>query len=379
MEKKLHQYLYKLLELNGSDLHLKAGSSVHMRIHGELHALKNELLNNEDMLNIAEIILSTPQYNTLIENKELDCSYRLENNKRFRVNFFYQVNGLSAVMRVIPENILTLDELNIPSIVNNLADLNNGLVLVTGTTGSGKSTTMAAMIDRINKTRRRHIVSIEDPVEYLHTEDKCLISQRSIGSSTHSFSNALRSALREDIDVILIGELRDLETVEIALHAANTGHLVIATVHTLDAKETISRILGIFPKEEQARVRMSLSFLLEGIVSQRLVGTKDGKRIPAVEIMLKTQRISELIADERDSEILEAIVNGKEIYGSQSFDQSLFDLYEEKKIGKYVALRNATNPSDMSLMIQGIGQASGSESSDFMPTEDNANIFELKS
>jgi len=366
MKEKFQQYLYKLIELNGSDLHLKAGSSVHMRVNGELLTIKNEKLNNEDLLSIAEIILSTPQYNTLMENKELDCSYNLEKHKRFRVNFFYQVNGLSVVLRVIPEKILSIDELQLPEIVKKLSDLNHGLILVTGTSGSGKSTTLAAIIDRINKTKRKHIISIEDPVEYLHTEDKCLISQRSVGTSTHSFANGLRAALREDIDVIFIGELRDLETVEIALHAANTGHLVVSTLHTLDAKETISRILGMFPKEEQARVRMTLSFLLEGVVSQRLVMTKGKERVPAVEVMMKTKRISELIAENRDDEILESIAKGKEVYGSQSFDQSLFELYSQNKIGKSVVLRNATNPSDMSLMLQGIRQASGHENVESM-------------
>jgi len=377
MKKKLEQYLYKLLELNGSDLHLKAGSFVHLRVNGDLLTLKNEKLNNEDLLEIAEIILSTPQYNALMENKELDCSYSLEGNKRFRVNFFYQVNGLSVVLRVIPEKILTIDELHLPEIVKKLADLNHGLLLVTGTSGSGKSTTLAAIIDRINKNKRKHIISIEDPVEYLHSEDKCLISQRSVGTSTHSFSNALRAALREDIDIIFIGELRDFETVEIALHAANTGHLVVSTLHTLDAKETISRILGMFPKEEQERVRMTLSFLLEGVVSQRLVVTKEGKRIPSVEVMMKTKRISELIATNRDDEILESISKGKEIYGSQSFDQSLLKLYTEQKIGKSVALKNATNPSDMSLNIQGIKRGSGQESVENI-REKKRSVFDLK-
>jgi twitching motility protein PilT len=377
MKEKFQQYLYKLIELEGSDLHLKAGSKVHLRINGELHTFGEEKLNNEDLLSIAEVILSTPQYNTLIEHKELDCSYNLENNKRFRVNFFYQIHGLSIVLRVIPEEILSIDALHLPEIVKKLADLDHGLVLVTGTSGSGKSTTLAAIIDRINKIKRKHIISIEDPVEYLHTEDKCLISQRSIGINTHSFANGLRAALREDIDIIFIGELRDLETVEIALHAANTGHLVVSTLHTLDAKETISRILGMFPKEEQNRVRMTLSFLLEGVISQRLVRTKENERVPAVEVMMKTKRISELIAENRDEEILETIEKGKEIYGSQSFDQSLFELYTQNKITKSVALRNATNPSDMSLLIQGIKKGSGYETMHNMK-QTKRNAFELK-
>jgi twitching motility protein PilT len=366
MKEKLQQYLHKLIEVNGSDLHLKAGSSVHMRVNGELLVVKDEKLNNEDLLSVAEIILSTPQYNALLEDRELDCSYSLDKTKRFRVNFFFQVNGLSVVLRVIPDKILSIEELNLPTVIHQLADLNHGLVLVTGTSGSGKSTTLAAIIDKINKTKRRHIVSIEDPVEYLHSEDKCLISQRSVGTSTHSFANGLRAALREDIDIIFIGELRDLETIEIALHAANTGHLVVSTLHTLDAKESISRIIAMFPQEEQSRIRMTLSFLLEGVISQRLVETRNGKRIPAIEIMLRTKRISELIAEHRDDEILESIAKGRDIYNSQSFDQSLFELYSENKISKAVAIRNATSPSDMSLMLQGITKASGYENKENM-------------
>lgn len=354
MKDRLKEYLYKLLEHNGSDLHLKAGSLAHMRINGELLALDGEKISNDNMLNVAEKILTTPQFNTLVESKELDCSYTLEKNKRFRVNFFYQVHGLSAVFRMIPEEILSIDELHLPGVVKDLADLDHGLVLVTGTSGSGKSTTMAAIIDRINKTRRKHIISIEDPVEYLHSEDQCLISQRSVGTNTLSFANGLRAALREDIDIIFIGELRDLDTVEIALHAANTGHLVVSTLHTLDAKESISRIIAMFPKEEQDRVRMTLSFVLEGVVSQRLVVGKDNTRLPAVEVMVKTKRISELIAENRDDEILDTIEKGKDIYKSQSFDQSLYELYVQNKIGKSVALRNASNTSDMHLVLEGI-------------------------
>ncbi len=377
MKNKLKHYLNKLLELNGSDLHLKAGSFVHMRINGELHAVKDEKLDNDNMLSIAEEILTPLEYDTLMKNQELDCAYVLDNTKRFRVNFFYQMNGLSAVLRVIPEEILSLAELHLPKVIEKLAELNHGLILVTGTSGSGKSTTLAALLDRINKTKRKHIISIEDPVEYMHKEHTCLISQRSVGSNTHSFANALKAALREDMDIIFIGELRDLETMEIALHAANTGHLVVATLHTLDAKETISRIIGMFPKEEQGRIRTTLSFILEAVISQRLVKTKEGERIPAVEILLKTKRISELIIENRDTEILESIEKGKEIYGSQSFDQSLFGLYSHGIIGKSIALRHATNPSDMSLKIQGIQKISGSDAKESIKRPIRG-IFDLK-
>ncbi len=378
MEKKLKKYLDYLIKHNGSDLHLKAGSNVHMRVEGELFALKEDKLSSEDMIKIAKEILTTPQYNQLVDDKELDCSYALNKTKRFRVNFFYQVGGLSAVLRSIPEKIFSIEELHLPEVVKDLADLPSGLVLVTGVTGSGKSTTLAAMLDRINKHRRKHIISIEDPVEYMHKEQKSLVSQRSIGTNTHSFANALRSALREDIDIIFIGELRDLETMEIVLHAANTGHLVFSTLHTLDAKESIGRIIAMFPNDEQERVRMTLSFVLEGVISQRLVKSKEGGRVPAVEVMKGTARIAELISEKRDSEILETIAKGKEIYGTQSFDQSLLDLYNDSKITREEALRNATSPSDISLMIQGIRQASGHESSKMTSTKVRNNVFDLK-
>ncbi|SFV56516.1 Twitching motility protein PilT [hydrothermal vent metagenome] len=378
MEKKLKKYLDYLIKHQGSDLHLKAGSNVYMRVNGELFALKEDKLTHDDMVAIAKDMLTTPQYNQLVESKELDCSYALDETKRFRVNFFYQVGGLSAALRAIPEKILSIDELHLPEVVKDLADLQSGLVLVTGVTGSGKSTTLAAMLDRINKSKRKHIISIEDPVEYMHKEQKSLVTQRAIGTNTHSFANALRSALREDIDIIFIGELRDLETMEIALHAANTGHLVFSTLHTLDAKESISRIIGMFPNEEQERIRMTLSFVLEGVISQRLVKDKEGGRVPAVEVMKGTARISELIVEKRDSEILEAIVKGKEIYGTQSFDQSLLDLYHSKKITQEEALRNATSPSDMSLAIQGIRQASGHENVKSITGKGRSNFFDLK-
>ncbi len=378
MKDRLHYCLEKLIDLNGSDLHLKSGSHVYIRVNGDLVSLVDDpKIKNEDMLNVAKVILSTPQYNELLENKELDCSYALSPTKRFRVNFFYQVKGLSAVLRVIPEEIPSIDTLHLPEVVKEFADLNHGLLLVTGVSGSGKSTTLAAILDRINKSKKKHIISIEDPVEYIHEDEMCLVSQRSIGTNTHSFSNALRSALREDIDIIFIGELRDAETAKIALHAANTGHLVVSTLHTLDAKETINRILGMFPKEEQDRVRTTLSFVLEGIISQRLVNTKEGERVPAVEVMKRTKRISELIAEKRDSEILESIIKGKDVYGTQSFDQSLIELYKAGYITKKMALKHATTPSDMNLMFQGITQAAGHETMNNLRTK-RKNYFDLK-
>jgi len=276
-------------------------------------------------------------------------------------------------MRIIPVKILTLEELSLPTIIADLADMHRGLILVTGVTGSGKSTTLAAMLDRINRTKKKHIITVEDPVEFVHKDRESLISQRGIGQDSLSFQNALKAALREDPDIILVGEMRDLETIEIALHAANTGHLVFSTLHTLDAKETINRVIGMFPEAEQNRIRMTLASVLEGVVSQRLVKTVDGKRAAAIEIMKRTPRIADLIATNRDYEILDTIEEGKEIYGSQSFDQALLDLFHMGKISEEVVLENATNASDMKLKLQGIGVESNGK-----VNNDVEDIFDLK-
>jgi len=377
MKERLKHYLDKLKEYGGSDLHLSAGAKIHIRINADLHILGNEKLTNEEMIEIAKKILPAGKYNELVEKEEFDCSYALYDGRRFRVNFFYQVDGLSAVIRNIPSNILSFDELHLPPVVKNLADLSHGLVLITGVTRSGKTTTLAAIIDRINQSRKKHIITIEDPIEYVHENKKSLVSQRAIGINTHSFSNALRAALREDIDVVMVGELRDLETVEMAIRAANTGHLVFATLHTHDAKESINRIIGMFPKGEQDHVRMTLSFVLEGVVSQRLIGTVDGGRTLAVEVMMKTGRIAELILENRDNEILEMMIRGKDIHGSQSFDQSLLDSYSQGKISKEEALKNATAPSDLKLMMEDIKQESGDKNVSQKETVPE-NFFDLK-
>jgi twitching motility protein PilT len=324
---------------------------------------------------MARAILTKEQYHQLVTTKELDCSYILDEQSRFRVNFFYKMDGLSAVLRIIPVKILTIDELRLPKAIHELSHLHRGLVLVTGVTGSGKSTTLAAMINEVNETKKKHIITIEDPIEFVHKDKEALLSQRSIGQDSLSFSNALKASLREDPDIILVGEMRDLETIEIALHAANTGHLVFSTLHTLDAKETINRIIGMFPKEEQNRIRTTLASVLEGVVCQRLIKTLDGKRAAAIEILKRTARIEELILQNRDFEILDTIEEGKEIYGSQSFDQALLDLYYEGRISRDAVLENATNPSDMKLKLQGIGK--GVRVTEEV-IQDN-DVFELKS
>ena len=374
MEKKLQFYLKNLIHNGGSDLHLKSGAIIRLRVNGELLKLGDKMMTHEELDGIAEAILTKKQYDELLTNKELDCTYVLDEENRFRVNFFYQLNGLSSVMRIIPVKILTLEELNLPPIIGELSDMHRGLILVTGVTGSGKSTTLAAMLDRINRTKKKHIITVEDPIEFVHKDRESLVSQRGIGQDSHSFSNALKGALREDPDIILIGEMRDLETIEIALHAANTGHLVFSTLHTLDAKETINRVIGMFPQAEQNRIRMTLGSVLAGVVSQRLVKTVDGKRAAAIEIMKQTPRISDLIIQNKDYEILDTIEEGKEIYGSQSFDQALLDLYNEGRIDESTVLEHATNASDMKLKLQGIG-SSGAENGLSTKSQD---IFDLK-
>jgi twitching motility protein PilT len=356
MEEKLKLYLRSMISNQGSDLHIKSGSQVRVRVHGILKVLGKDILSAEMVDKLAQEITTDEQYEKLKNDRNLDFSYVLGDENRFRVNFFYQMDGLSAVFRIIPVKILTLDELNLPEVIKSFTDIQRGLVLVTGVTGSGKSTTLAAILDKINRETKKHIITVEDPIEFIHKDRGCLINQRAIGQDTHSFSDALRAALREDPDIILVGEMRDLETIDIALHAANTGHLVFSTLHTLDAKETIDRIVGMFSKEEQNRIRSSLASVLEGVISQRLVPTKTGGRAAAIEVLKKTARIEQLIMEDRDYEIPDALFEGKEIYGTQTFDQALLDLLREGRITDEVTLEYATNPSDMKLKMEGIGK-----------------------
>ena len=374
MEKKLQFYLKNLIHNNGSDLHLKSGAIIRLRVSGDLLKLGNKMIEYDELDAIAQAILTEKQYGDLTHKKELDATYVLDEHNRFRVNFFYQMDGLSAVFRVIPVKILTLEELKLPAVITELSEMHRGLIMVTGVTGSGKSTTLAAMLNHINSTKKKHIITVEDPVEFVHKDKESLISQRGVGQDTLSFANALKGALREDPDVILIGEMRDLETIEIALHAANTGHLVFSTLHTLDAKETINRVIGMFPKEEQNRIRITLASVLSGVVCQRLVKTVDGKRVAAIEVMKQTPRIVDLITENRDYELLDTIEEGREIYGSQSFDQALLELHANGKISEEVVLEHSTNPSDMKLKLQGIG-VSKKEPDD---EEESVDIFDLK-
>jgi len=364
------QFLYKMIEMGGSDLHLKAGGTIRARIKGDILPLANVPITKEIALALCKELFPE-RYEEFLKTKEMDFNFKLDEKFRFRGNAFFQMEGPALVMRVIPVEIPSLEKLGMPKILTNLANTERGMVLVTGVTGSGKSTTLAAMINEINQNKTKHIITIEDPIEFVHKEKKCIINQRSVGQDTLSFANALKGALREDPDIILIGEMRDIETVEIALHAAETGHLVFSTLHTLDAKETVNRIIGMFPSEEQNRIRLTLASILEGVISQRLVKTVDGKRTAAMEILARTPRIAELIKESRDDEIKDALEEGHKIYGTQSFDLALVNLVMQGKITEEVALENASSPDDLALKIKKAKLAMAAQNPDENQNDDD--------
>jgi len=379
--KKVRAYLKKMIEIGGSDLHIKANSVMRARINGEIVQFAGGIFSKEDALTFAKELLKG-RFAEFVEKKELDLVYPFDENNRFRVNIFFQMDGVSAVFRVIPVRIPSFEELRLPEVVKSFANKERGLVLVTGVTGSGKSTTLAAIINEINLHKKKHIITIEDPIEFVHKDRGCIINQRSVGQDTLSFGTALRAALREDPDIILVGEMRDRETINLALHAADTGHLVFSTLHTIDAKETINRIIAQFPTEEQNRVRLSLAGVLQGVISQRLVPTIDGGRRAALEILVRTPMIEKLIMENRDYEIRDTIEAGKEHYKSQSFDQAIYDLYNENVISKEQALENATSPTDLELKISGLttGKITSNPNEDMHSPEitKDDDIFDLK-
>ena len=379
--KKIRIHLKKMIEVGGSDLHIKANAVIRARINGNIVQFSGGILSKEDAMTFAKELLKG-RFGEFVENKELDLVYPFDENNRFRVNIFFQMDGVSAVFRVIPVKIPSFDELHLPDIVRSMTQKERGLVLVTGVTGSGKSTTLAALINEINVTKKKHIITIEDPIEFVHKDRGCIINQRSVGQDTLSFGTALRAALREDPDIILVGEMRDRETINLALHAADTGHLVFSTLHTIDAKETINRIIGQFPPEEQNRVRISVAGVIQGVISQRLVPTIDGGRRAAMEVMVRTPRIEKLIMENRDYEIRDTIEAGKEHYKSQSFDQSILDMYNEGIISKEQAMKNATSASDLALKISGLSSGKASDKSgaseDSEISQDDTDIFDLK-
>ena len=377
---RVRAYLKKMIEVGGSDLHIKANSQVRVRINGKITPFSGGFFSKEDALTFAKELLRG-EFSKFVEQKELDTTYVYDEKNRFRVNIFFQMDGISAVFRIIPMKIPSLHAMHFPEVVESFVHLERGLVLVTGVTGSGKSTTLASLINEINLTYQKHIITIEDPIEFVHKDRKCIINQRSVGHDTLSFNNALRAALREDPDIILVGEMRDIETIKLALHAADTGHLVFSTLHTLDAKETINRIISQFPTDEQNSVRLSLAGVLQGVISQRLVPTVDGKRRAAMEVLVRTPTIEKLIMENRDYEIKDAIEKGKGVYHSQSFDQHLFDLYNEGVIDRKTALDYATSPSDLELKMSGITEGSAGDEESLKPRTislDDDDIFDLK-
>jgi len=345
------------VERNASDLHLKVGNHPVLRIDGNLHPLVElKRLMQEDTITMAFSIMGTRQKEQFKQDHEIDMSYSVPGLGRFRCNVFQQRGAIGIVMRIIPTLIRSIHDLNLPLVLERIADERRGLVLVTGTTGSGKSTTLAAMIDHVNTQRVEHIMTIEDPIEYLHRDKKCIINQREVNSDTNSFSRALRSSLREDPDVILVGEMRDLETIETALLAAETGHMVLSTLHTLDAPETINRIISMFPPHQQKQIRIQLASVLKAIISQRLIPRSSGKgRVPAVEIMITTPFIQDcIVTPEKTKFIREAITQGVSQYGMQTFDQSLYFLYERGLISYEDALKWASNVDEFKLKKIGV-------------------------
>jgi twitching motility protein PilT len=332
------------VERKASDLHLKVGSAPVIRVDGDLHPLVElKKLLQEDTIAMAFSIMNARQKQRFKEEFEIDIAYSVPGLGRFRCNIFQQRGAVGLVLRVIPARILNMKELLLPPVLEKISEERRGLVLCTGTTGSGKSTTLAAMIDYVNASRTEHIVTIEDPIEFLHRDKKSIVNQREIDVDTHSFSGALRSAMRQDPDVILVGEMRDYETIETALLAAETGHLVFSTLHTLDATETINRIIAVFPPHHQKQIRIQLAAVLKAVISLRLLPRADGiGRVPAVEVMIVTPYIREQIA------------LGTSQYGMQTFDQSLYTLYKNGLITLDEALHRASNPDEFKLKIQGV-------------------------
>jgi twitching motility protein PilT len=358
---QLNEILAIGMKAKGSDIHIKTGLPPIVRIDGRLHPIPNApRLSPDAVSSMAAAIMNERQRKQFEEYFEVDLSYGVPGLGRFRVSVYSQRGTVAMVFRAISFSVPSVDVLNLPPIIRKIAMEERGLILVTGTTGSGKSTTLAAMIDYINESRSTNIITIEDPVEYLHRDKKSIISQREVGFDTLSFAGALKGALRQDPDVILVGEMRDHETIETALTAAETGHLVMSTLHTLDAAETVNRIISVFPPYHQRQVRTQLSSVIKAVISQRLVPKIDGKgRVPAVEIMLGTARIKECIDDkEKTKQIPEAIAQGVVSYGMQTFDQSLMQLYTKKLITYEEALRQCSNPDDFALKISGISSTS---------------------
>jgi twitching motility protein PilT len=358
---RIDDLLRMAMSFGSSDLHLRAGAVPVIRVNGELRPMAGiSKLTQDETLEMAFSMMSNRQKQHFKEVYEVDIGYGVPGLGRFRVNIFQQRNSIGIVARVISDTIKTFAELGLPPILQKVSEEHRGLVLVTGTTGSGKSTTLAAIVDAINRARNSHIVTIEDPIEFLHKDKESFVTQREVDVDTRSFAEALRGSLRQDPDVILVGEMRDLETIETALVAAETGHLVLSTLHTLDAQETLTRILSVFPPFQQKSIRIQLAGLLKAVVSQRLMKSATGKsRVPAVEVLISTPLIRDYILhEEKTAAIRDAIAAGTSQYGMQTFDQSLFYLYQSGLITLEEALRGSTNPDEFRLRLAGIQNTS---------------------
>jgi twitching motility protein PilT len=364
----LNQILVEALSQEASDIHIKAGAPPIFRVNGALKAWnKLKPFDLNDVSKIAFDLMNDWQKERFIKNREVDMGYEVYGLGRFRVNVFQQRGKMRIALRIVPYQIKGLEDLHLPPVLKDVSLEQRGLILVTGTTGSGKSTTLASMIDIINNNRNCHIITIEDPIEFVHEDKKSIVDQREVGLDTGTFSSALRVALRQDPDVILVGEMRDFETIETALTAAETGHLVLSTLHTLNATETVTRIISVFPPYHQKQVRLQLAGVLKGVVSQRLVPKADGMgRVPAVEVLVSTARVRECIIEkDKTTEINDAISRGYTTYGMQSFDQSLMFLLNESLITYEEALKHCSNPDDFSLRVKGVMATSDLSWEDF--------------
>ncbi len=373
---EINELLKNAHSMGASDLHLKVGSHPVLRINGVLNSISNaNKLSQDDTLKIAFTVMSPGQREIFKKRNDIDLAYSVPGLGRFRCNIFVQRGTIGLVFRVIPMKIPTFEELLLPDVVKKIALEPRGLILVTGTTGSGKSTTLASMIDHINANRTDNIITIEDPIEYLHRDKRSIVNQREIGSDTESFGKALRASLRQDPDVILVGEMRDFETIQTSLTAAETGHLVLSTLHTTDAAETINRIIAVFPPYQHKQVRIQLAAILKAIISMRLLPRTDGKgRVPAVEVLIATATVKDCILDpDKTKTINDVIAQGAIHYSMQTFDQSLFSLFKSGLISYEEALRRATNPDDFALKVKGI-QSTSDLTFDDQPKKDDMKI-----
>jgi twitching motility protein PilT len=357
----LSELLKRMVDSGGSDLHITTNSPPRIRVHGELKPCEDlPVMGPADTKQLAYSILTDAQKHRFEENLELDFSFGIKNIARFRGNLFNQRGAVAGVFRVIPFEIKSFDQLGLAQVVRKLCEKPRGLILVTGPTGSGKSTTLATMLNMINETRSEHLITIEDPIEFIHPHKKCLVNQREVHSDTHSFANSLRAALREDPDVVLIGEMRDLETIESALRIAETGHLTFGTLHTNSASSTINRIIDVFPSHQQSQIRAQLSLVLEGIMCQALLPRIDGKgRAMAMEILVPNAAIRNLIREDKIHQIYSSMQSGQDKFGMQTFNQSLYSIYSQRLITLEVALARSSNAEELQDMINRGAPAGG--------------------